>query len=380
MRIDYIRAEEVFGMMVGPYRNREHPFINYERDLPQNMVLPEVRADPLRFARHLFFACHYMRGTMISSLAFKLLNDMQLSDPWLFEPEAVAHEDLEVLEEVLGRYVPWQKKQISELWRANARVLLQEWKGDPRRIFRGVKTKEELYRRVMGAKYREYEQVDGKRKLIKNPYQGFGGFREKMTSMLAYFLAATKLVPLSKVSAPVDFHHLRIYLATNMIVTDRELVRYEDINQLGIRLAEWLQKRFGLNQVEYGDIVWLWSLRSCRASPHNASEKVVLEGRRRVKQVIPVTWTPAQQAKWMKTCGLCAIASKCDHGVPPGPYYTTGKLTRVPKTQPPQASLFDPNELRFTKDGGRSKVVKIVAEGATQPAAAAPLPDQTSFI
>lgn len=367
MYIDFEHAKKVFAVMLERYRNREYPFIDYERDLPQTMVLPEVQADPLRFARHLFFACHYMRGTMISSLAFKLLNDMQQGDPWLFEPETVAHAELSVVEETLGRYVPWQKKQIAELWRGNAQVLLREWKGDPRRIFRGVKTKEELYRRVMGQKYREYEVVDGKKQLIKNPYQGFGGFREKMTSMLAYFLAATKLVPLSKVSAPVDFHHLRIYLATNMIVTDRELVRYEDINQLGIYLAEWLQKEFGLNQVEYGDVIWLWSLRSCRASPHNASEKVEMEGRKRVKRVIPVTWTAAQQAKWAKTCGVCAIASNCKNGVPPGPYYTTGKLTRVPKDSPPQAVLFDPAELSFNQLGGKKMVKIALAPKTTLP-------------
>jgi hypothetical protein len=349
MRIDYKQAEKVFAVMLERYRKREHPFIDYESDLPQNMVLPEVKADPLRFALHLFFACHYMRGTMISSLAFKLLNDMQLRDPWLFELEVVSHTGHDVLVETLGRYVPWQKEQIAKLWLINAQILLQYWKGDPRQIFRGVKTKEELYRRVMGKKYREYEEVDGKRRPLKARYPGFGGFREKMTSMLAYFLSASNLVPLSKVSAPVDFHHLRIYLATKMIVTDIDLVRYEDINQVGIELAEWLQKRFRLTQVEYGDVVWLWSLRSCRASPHNASEKVELEGRRRVKRVVPVTWTKEQVTRWGKTCGLCAIAGECTSGVPPGPYYTTGKLTKVAKDQPPQATLFDPRELTFDR-------------------------------
>ena len=349
MRIDYKQSEKVFEVMLLRYRNREHPYINFERDLPQNMVLPEVKADPLRFARHLFFACHYMRGTMISSLAFKLLNEMQLRDPWLFEPEVVSHTEHAVLVETLGRYVSWQKDQIAELWRANAKVLLEEWKGDPRQIFCDVKTKEELYRRVMGKKYREYEMVGGKKRLIKAQHQGFGGFREKMTSMLAYFLAATNLVPLSKVSAPVDFHHLRIYLATKMIVTDVDLVRYEDINQFGIKLAEWLQKKFRLSQVDYGDIIWLWSLRSCRASPHNASKKVELEGRKRVKEIVPVTWTDGQSAKWAKTCGVCAISSKCTSGVPPGTYYTTGKLAKVPKDQPPQAILFDPSELPFDR-------------------------------
>jgi hypothetical protein len=361
MHIDFERACTVFAIMLERYRRLEHPFIDLERDLPQTMVLPEIQADKLRFAQHLFFSCHYMRGTMISSLAFKLLNQMQQEVPWLFRLEEVTMVPLEEIEAALGRYIPWQKTQVSKLWQHNARLLWSAWGGDPRKIFKGATSKEDLYRRVMGEKYREFAVVDGKRQLIPAQYVGFGGFREKMTSMLAYFLSATKLIPPTKLSAPVDFHHLRIYLSTRMIESDEEMVRYEDINLMGIRLAEQLQKHFKLTQVEYGDIVWLWSLRSCRASPHNASEKVELEGRSRVKQVIPVIWTPAQVRKYDSTCGLCSIAGYCDYGVPPGPYYTTGKLAKVRKVNgPPQDKLFGPEELVFDRLPARKNVTSAM--------------------
>lgn len=372
MHIDFERACTVFAIMLERYRALEHPFINLEKDLPQTLVLPEVQADSLRFALHLFFSCHYMRGTMISGVAFKLLNQMQQKERWLFQLEEVRVASLEDIEQTLGRFVPWHKAQVAKLWQHNSFVLSEYWDGDPRNIFKGADTKEELYRRVMGKKYCEYEMVQGKRRRLPAQHVGFGGFREKMTSMLAYFLSATKLISNTTLSAPVDFHHLRIYLATQMIVSDDELVRYEDINQMGITLAEYLQKQFHLSQVEYGDIVWLWSLRSCRASPHNASEKVELEGRGSVKQVIPVTWTLAQIRKYEQTCGCCSIAEYCDFGVPPGPYYTTGKLMRVPKVNgPPQAKLFMPGELVFDqvsqKKSGHHSTKSILVETALLP-------------
>jgi hypothetical protein len=81
-----------------------------------------------------------------------------------------------------------------------------------------------------------------------------------------------------------------------------------------------------------------------------------------VKRVVPVTWTKEQVTRWGKTCGLCTIAGECTSGVPPGPYYTTGKLTKVAKDQPPQATLFDPRELTFD----RLPPQKVLAKAETK--------------
>ncbi len=370
--INYSRARTVFEKMLARYVARQHPFQNLEDDLPQTMVLDQVKSDPLRLALHLFFACKYMRGTVISSHAFRVLNAHQEDNPWLFQPELVAFASVRDVQAVLGAKIPWQQAQVAELWRDNARVLNDEWKGDPRKIFRGASTKEDLYRRVMGPKYKEYEsRPDGKRVRLGNPYQGFGGFQEKMTSMLAYFLEAMELIKPTALSAPVDFHHLRVYLATRMIEIDTDTVRYERVKMLGIELAERLQKDFGLTQVQYGDIVWLWSIRSCRWSPHNASTATKDQNGKEVRTAVSVTWTAGQIASHDKTCGRCQIADYCDFGIPPGRYYTTGVFDRIVRTVPPQSRLFRPSELEImdepadvTRDGfldrfgGRVSVAK----------------------
>jgi hypothetical protein len=220
------------------------------------------------------------------------------------------------------------------LLKHNARVLNERFAGDPRRIFAGVRSASVLYRRVMGRRY------DRAVKTV-----AFHGFLEKMTSMLAYFLEAEKLIAPTELSAPVDFHHLRVYLATEMIVTEGERVRYEKIKALGIKLARWLQREFDLSQVEYGDIVWVWSLRSCRRAPSNACVSRLLPNGRELRTPRVITWTDTEVISHNQSCGRCAVASYCRWGVPAGVYYTLGHLEKIPRTQPPQLRLFTSEEL-----------------------------------
>lgn len=339
MYIDYSRAREVFTLMLERYRSRRYPFQNMEEDLPQHMVLPEIAADPLRLARHLFFSCHYMRGTVISSHAFRVLNELQCEYPWLFTDEILILTSSNEVGEALGTKIKWQQEAIGRAWLENARTLHREWRGDPRNIFKEVKTKGALYRRVMGQKYRSK---------VSNRYTGFIGFQEKMTSMLAYFLEATGLIEPNPLSAPIDFHHFRVYLATGMIVLTVSEVRYEKVKQFGIQLAERLQRDFGLTQVEYGDIIWLWSLRSCRRSPHNRTTQIVESGSDRlVCRVVPVEWTASQIEAHNRTCGRCYIADYCRFGIPAGIYYNSGVFRLIPRPLPPQSSIFTATEMPY---------------------------------
>lgn len=345
MYIDYSRAKEIFALMLERYQGKRYPFQNMEEDLPQHLVLAEVTADPLRLARHLFFSCHYMRGTVISSHAFRVLNDLQKESPWLFTEDILVLTTPLQVSQALGSKIKWHQEAIGKAWLQNARTLHREWKGDPRNIFRGVKSKETLYRRVMGRKYRPKEP---------NRYTGFIGFQEKMTSMLAYFLEATGLIEPNPLSAPIDFHHFRVYLATGMINVTESEVRYEKVKRLGIQLAERLQRDFGLSQVEYGDVIWLWSLRSCRRSPHNRTIEVEhAESRRLTREVVPVVWSPNQIGAHERTCGRCYIADHCSFGIPAGIYYKSGVFRLIPRMSPPQGNIFAAVEIPYESLEGR---------------------------
>jgi hypothetical protein len=334
MHIDYRRAHEVFALMLDRYQTGQHPFVNIETDLPQNLVAPWITADPLRHARHLFAACYYMRGTVISSHAFRILNELHAEFPWLFNDEVLLFTTERDIKAALDTRIKWQSSQISSFWLRNARVLHEEWGGDPRAIFAGNPSRHTLYRRIIGQKYRH----NGKH--VAHRHQGFDGFQKKMASMLAYFLAATGHIEPTPLSAPVDFHHLRIYLATRMIDGVGSEVRYERVKDLGIQLAEYLQREFGLSQVEYGDIIWLWSLRSCGRAPYNQCTAIEGPNGREIRVPIPVTWSEVQVAAHTRTCGHCTLADHCTFGVPAGVYYTSGVFTLLPRTLPPQGRLF----------------------------------------
>jgi len=341
MQINYRRARNVFALMLDRYRAGEYPFINIDTDLPQNLVASEFRVNPLQHALHLFCCCYYMRGTVISSDAFKIMNDLHREFPWLFNEEVLMMTTQHDIQAALNTRIKWHSNQISGFWLANARTLWNEWDGDPRNIFAGQPSKRTLYKRVVGKKYRP----NGQR--LTNRHEGFQGFQEKMTSMLAYFLESTKLIGPTPLSAPVDFHHLRVYLATQMIEIVSNRVRYEKVKPLGIKLAEYLQREFGLSQTEYGDIIWLWSLRSCKRSPHNASRKFDRDDGREQRMPIPVVWTKNQVAAYTRTCGRCYIHDYCGYGVPAGVYYTTGVFELVRRNAPPQARIFNAVDLPY---------------------------------
>ncbi len=358
MRIDYRRAKEVFALMLARYEKREYPYHNLENDLPQNLVAPWIREDPKRFARHLFFACHYMRGTIITRNAFLFLNDLHSEFPWLFTYEVLLRSPQEVAE-VLKTKIAWEHQRVARMWLRNARILVEKWGDDPRTLFKGSPSREALYRRVMGKRHKRWTRKNGRRVLAPSRYQSFAGFKEKMTSMLAYFLEATDLIEPTPLSAPVDYHHFRVYLATGMIVIEGDSVSYERIRRVGVKLAEKLQADFELSQVAYADVVWLWSVRSCRGAPHNQTKQIG----RFERELIPVVWSDAQVSAHARTCGRCTIAAHCRYGVPAGVYYTTGVFTLIDCTNPPQGALFHPTDIPVAfKNGDRDLFRERFAE------------------
>lgn len=323
------RALEAFEPMYDLYERGQYPYDRLEVDLPQNIVPKPIASKPLLFARFLFYACLYMRGTVISSDAFKQLIRLWKNEPWLFDPEQVIKSNPWEIAIVLYGYIPWRFDQIGDFWYQNSLVLLEDWDGDPRNIFAGTVDEQELYNRIIGL----------------NGYRGFWGFKWKMSSMLSYFLSAVELIPFNELSAPVDFHHLRVYLSTMMLVIFGTLkIRFEAVEKLGIELAKWLQAEYGLNAVQYGDVIWLWSLKLCRKAPYTKCRVTYMDVERNGKIVpnkkvrVPheVDWdNPAYHRLQERSCGGCAIAKWCKYGIPAGTYYDIGQFWLRERDEPP---------------------------------------------
>lgn len=328
-KIDRARAQEAFEPMLDLFHRGQYPYDRPGIDLPQNLVPKSIASKPLQLALFLFFACLYMRGTVVSSDAFKQLIRLWKNERWLFDPAQVMKSNPWEIGLILYGYISWRFDQIGEFWFQNSLVLLEDWDGDPRNIFKGTVDELILYDRIIG----------------RNGYRGFMGFKMKMSSMLSYFLSATGLIPHNELSAPVDFHHLRVYLSTMMIVIFGSLqIRFEAVEKLGIELAKYLQAKYQLTAVEYGDVIWLWSLKLCRKAPYTKCKVTYMDvetdhGLIRNKKVrVPheVDWQlPAYRRMHDRSCGGCAIASWCKYGVPAGTYYDIGQFWLRERDEPP---------------------------------------------
>jgi len=329
--IDTDRARNVFEPMLDLYHKGQYPYDRPDVDLPQNLVPKKIASNELFFALFLFYACLYMRGTVVSSDAFKQLIRLWKNERWLFDPKQVVRSNPWEIGLILFNYIPWRFDQIGQFWFNNSKVLLEDWDGDPRNIFADTVDEQVLYDRIIG----------------RNGHRGFMGFKMKMSSMLSYFLSATGLIPHNDLSAPVDFHHLRIYLSAMMIVLLGTMkIRFEAVEHLGIELAKWLQKEFALTAVEYGDVIWLWSLKLCRKAPYTKSRVTYMDvkmanGRvvknKKVRVPHEVDWAkPAYRRMHDRACGGCAIASSCKYGIPAGTYYDIGQFWLRERDSPAQ--------------------------------------------
>lgn len=344
MHIDKPRARKVFALMLAQYQARQHPFLSLQTDRPQHHVPASLSEDPLQLARFLFYLCLYMRGGIDSVHAAKQLSLVYGQHPWLFTSEVLVLGEEDIAATV-APYIPLFRERIGRFWLHNARVLWERYDGDPRLIFDGVKSAPESYYRTMGVRYRPSTinqqrstgelllRVDG-----ATAYQGFRGFREKMTSMIAYYLFDMKLIKESPpLSAPIDYHHLRMNLQTGMIVVaGTKPIRYEQLVPIGIELALYLQQHFKLPMHEYGDIVWLWSKILCGQAPQNRSVVVTDNPVRVTRAPAVLTWDEADREAFAKSCGECAVREECRFSVPSGEYYTQGQIRLIPRRDPPK--------------------------------------------
>lgn len=353
---DYRRTKEVLRRLIPALRTKSIPYWKRETSVPQSLIPKNITDNPLLHALQHFFNCFYMRGAIKSDMAIQKLVEMQKIYPELFIPREAARMKLASLAEILTRYVNYHVQQIAGFWIRNSTHLQNAWGGDPRNIFHDIPSASEVRRRfIFNAN------------AARPRHRGFEGVQEKMTSMHVYFLEATALIPPIKIAPPVDFHILRVMLATRMIrVSKAHGVRYEQAVPFGVKLLErYLEEGNEGTMVEVGDALWLLSRELCRRAPGNTStvlergrqpamngEKFFLftdeeapvmtdrlpdlpSGRKRRLYFPVVDFGNGKTfSSFWNSCGVCPVRSLCAFNVPSSSYYVTGKFTLRPRQEP----------------------------------------------
>lgn len=204
-----------------------------------------------------------------------------------------------------------------------------------------------------------------------NRLAGFVGFQKKMASMLHYFLADAELITPLNASPAVDFHLLRIMLATGVLQVEKEadeVLRYEHLTPRGIEVTERYCRELGVSSVELGDALWALSVALCSKAPGNLT---VGQGRGATnKRTMPtfqvITWDTKRQVEMhTRSCGVCPAATMCTKNIPAGAYYFGGRFEYRERSVPPPLATFP------LFDGNLPKLVR-----ARPPRMSVPVPQQ----
>lgn len=325
--IDWDRAEVVCGELLAAFRGKTYPY-GEAWALPQTFITDAIKKDPLVHGRFLFYVCHYMRGKIKSDYAVKQLVGMWEKSPHLFDPKiAMQAERFEELTQTLEGVLRYKFLEIARFWQENTRRLVLHWNADPRRIFDDVDSADDMYRFITNKKIRGVRPKDS-----EHSDWGFVGFQEKMASMLAYYLMEAKLVADFSASPPVDFHLIRVMLATKMLVvceSRTQTLRYEHLTPSGIKLLEEYGRKHSTSLVELGNALWMLSVVLCSGAPGNASSatKRGEDGKKIYPEPQKVDWSDLSQVQaYLRTCDMCPVEGLCERNVYSGPYYQQGRL------------------------------------------------------
>ncbi len=338
--IDYEFAARVLNTLYAQYLAKRFPYNTPDGQVPQ---VPEnmpqqgfvTRRDHACF---LLLVCLYMRGKIKSHTAIRAFTRLYERHPEIFRPGAAQLLPEEWLQAELQNVgLGFSYEQNARFWIENMRRVNVFWGGDPRNIFEGATSYEQLAGRICNAATR--------RKRYAAPGQlGFQGFQLKMTSMLIYFFLDAKLVEPLKFPVPVDFHVMRILIANGAVTMEGAGNHKNEKIQDAIReFSLWYCATHNVDYLHVSEFIWCFSRAACDKHPGNTSTYIGPRSSRGVVIAKPVTWSLAQRRAYNLACRQCPIEATCEYCIPAAPYYNHGQLIiRNRRNSPPQRWLFRP--------------------------------------
>jgi hypothetical protein len=352
------RIEAVLEVLTRRYDAREYPYNQPGAKLPQEFLPHNMPRGGVTEAMFFMRLCTYMRGGIQSDTAARLLTKLyhrrpQLFDPhWVVkaaQPEAISADESELLQRDRAQRklessirlslvkvgLKYMQNIAPGYWIENDRLLVELYDGDPRKIFAGVTDYEEACDRVLNRsrwKWIKASNPSGREVKIKffTRRQGFLGYQFKMVSMLMYYLMDAELVPYFEFPAPVDFHLMRVSVATEMVTfTDMPPNRniYSDELQAVLRAAfQEYAERHGITAIKLANVLWLYSGLMCSVHPGNTTWNSGYNARSTLLTPHEPTWNKSEQQRNSASCGACPLAKWCVWDVPNAQYTRRGEL------------------------------------------------------
>lgn len=310
-------AYAVLDTLSSAYFNHQYPYSLESTQVPQdekNMPTTLERGGR-DHAMFLWNVCAYMRGGTQSGFAVSALGKLYDKRPDLFLPETVlAVSQDEIADELSSVGLGFQYTAAKQ-WHQNSSLLLEKYEGDPRKVFDGVQDYDELVDRVKN----------------KGPKKGgFLGFREKMTSMAAYYLMEAGLVEEFPFPVPVDIHVMRVSIANQFVTFPEATLPSNVLSDTLLSVLRDLYLDYAIdrdiNAVDLSNMVWLLSDALCSNSPGNRVTEPHGRANRigRKTLVLPTIVNPDNPShvrQYDKTCGRCPVEETCELNVLGGASY-----------------------------------------------------------
>ena len=372
------RVDEVLDKLLSTLQAGEFPYNLADArspHIPENMPTTLERGGREHAMFH-FACCYYMRGGIKSFTAYTRLGRLYDTRPDLFDCHKIVAnlgsdvqsspidverlaEELEndtLAEDVVEQLNPETPRAMVEqdiadalqafglgmhnttarIWVENAIRMVDRYDGDPLEIFNGVTDYTEACRRIENDK----------------KGNGFKGFKEKMVSMITYFLMDDGLIDSFKFPIPVDVHVLRVSILNGLISfpgvpPNTDLMRPETTDALRKVYLDYVVRK-DADPLRLCDAVWLLSGLLCSKAPGNWTieplPRKFRDGKRTPLIVVDENPDdPKQMAAYEKSCRCCPVETTCNARMSATTWYIADMLAvRGPRMRfplPPQGRL-----------------------------------------
>ncbi len=360
--IDENRALEVFTLLCEQWEQRSWLF--------KDIVLPEDQfgiwmdgVSPELRAHWLFIAALPQRGGVMAEDPFTPLWALFQKNRGLYMPEQFVDPKKWTVRKItnainrvaplIGKLKPAGEKQAHALgykleqhaaaWKHNMTMVANRFDCNILNLFKQVEhVPKEL--RFEAA----FALIDNK---IRD--DGIIGMRRKIFSLFIIWLQKEKLIEDFPCPIPVDFHALRVLLATNIVTlkdlkvvtgvddgTEKHLTalmgsEYRRVSDGIITdIAQWTNQflyKHNLSHLNLNPALWVLSRELCAAHPQNTAYK------NNTLYLFPKDFENGLKALKVKTskslCGFCPIQGYCGFAVPSKPYYKAGSLVKIEKVK-----------------------------------------------
>jgi len=330
------RACDVFSRLLAALEKKESPYDKAR--FPQTDNIPSgIDGGSLEHALFLFVVCFWMRAGFNSDSCFEALVRVFERRPDLFSPRMITPDHLDMVTEALQGEgsLRYRAEENARFWVLDLTKLNKYWGGDPRNIFKRVRTFEGICDRLVR-----------KGGAVFNPDhpRGFLGFREKMASLLTHFFIDQGIIGQFVIPPPIDFHAMRILVATEILTTSGvevgSRISFGKLADAARNVTDRYCSEHGYrSSVPLCDALWTLSRSFCNRHPGNDS--IIGESNGRKTEVFPreFSWEHGGTAikAYENTCLRCPIEGFCKNSVPWANYRHTGDIIiRGRRGRPPQ--------------------------------------------